>query len=105
MSPERLLSVSRGVARMHPIKGTRRVLSIPEADLFAGADLEASAKDRAENVMIVDLVRNDLSRVCTAESVRVEALCRVERYATVQHLVSIVTGRLAPGATALDASP
>lgn len=103
MSPERLLSVSRGVARMHPIKGTRRVLSIPEADLFAGAELEASAKDRAENVMIVDLVRNDLSRVCTAESVRVEALCRVERYATVQHLVSIVTGRLAPGATALDA--
>ena len=103
MSPERLLSVSRGVARMHPIKGTRRVLALPEADLFAGADLEGSAKDRAENVMIVDLVRNDLSRVCAPESVRVEALCRIERYATVQHLVSIVTGRLAADATALDA--
>lgn len=103
MSPERLLSVSRGIARMHPIKGTRRVISIPEADLFAGDDLGTSAKDRAENVMIVDLVRNDLSRVCTAESVRVEALCRLERYATVQHLVSIVTGRLAPAATPLDA--
>ena len=103
MSPERLLSVSRGTARMHPIKGTRRVLALPEADLFAGDDLEASAKDRAENVMIVDLVRNDLARVCTAESVRVEALCRLERYATVQHLVSIVTGRLAPERTALDA--
>jgi len=103
MSPERLLSVSRGTARMHPIKGTRRVLALPEADLFAGDDLGASAKDRAENVMIVDLVRNDLSRVCTADSVRVEALCRLERYATVQHLVSIVTGRLARDRTALDA--
>ena len=103
MSPERLLSVSRRVARMHPIKGTRRVIASPEADLFAGDDLEESAKDRAENVMIVDLVRNDLSRVCTPESVRVEALCRRERYATVQHLVSIVTGRLRPRFGPLDA--
>ncbi len=103
MSPERLLSVSRGMARMHPIKGTRRVLASPEADLFAGDDLGASAKDRAENVMIVDLVRNDLSRVCTPHSVRVEALCRLERYSTVQHLVSIVTGKLRPGLGPLDA--
>ncbi len=103
MSPERLLSVSRRVARMHPIKGTRRVIASPEADLFAGDDLGTSAKDRAENVMIVDLVRNDLSRVCTPESVRVEALCRRERYATVQHLVSIVTGRLRPSLGPLDA--
>jgi len=103
MSPERLLSVSRSIARMHPIKGTRRVVSIPEADLFAGDDLGASAKDRAENVMIVDLVRNDLSRVCTPQSVQVEALCRLERYATVQHLVSIVTGRLRPGSDPVDA--
>ena len=88
---------------MHPIKGTRRVLSSPEADLFAGADLEASDKDRAENVMIVDLVRNDLARVCTPESVRVEALCRLERYRYVQHLVSIVAGRLRPGLGPLDA--
>jgi len=102
-SPERLLAVSRTVARMHPIKGTRRVIASPEADLFAGDDLEESAKDRAENVMIVDLVRNDLSRVCTPESVRVEALCRRERYATVQHLVSIVTGRLRPRCGPLDA--
>ena len=103
MSPERLLSVTRGFARMHPIKGTRRVLALPEADLYAGDDLGSSDKDRAENVMIVDLVRNDLARVCTPGSVRVEALCRLERYATVQHLVSIVTGRLAAGRTALDA--
>lgn len=103
MSPERLLSVSRRIARMHPIKGTRRVIASPEADLFAGDDLGQSAKDRAENVMIVDLVRNDLSRICTPPSVRVEALCRLERYATVQHLVSIVSGRLRPGAVPLDA--
>jgi para-aminobenzoate synthetase component 1 len=102
MSPERFLQVSRGQVRTHPIKGTRRVISLPEADLFAGDDLEASAKDRAENVMIVDLLRNDLARVCTPESVRVEALCRLERYRYVQHLVSIVAGRLRPGLGALD---
>lgn len=103
MSPERLLQVTRGTVRMHPIKGTRRMLSLPEADLYAGEDLGGSAKDRAENVMIVDLVRNDLARVCLPESVRVEALCRLERYRYVQHLVSIVAGRLRPGLTALDA--
>jgi para-aminobenzoate synthetase component 1 len=103
MSPERLLQAERGTVRMHPIKGTRRVLSSPEADLYAGEDLGQSEKDRAENVMIVDLVRNDLSRVCVPESVRVEALCRLERYRYVQHLVSIVAGRLRPGLTPLDA--
>jgi para-aminobenzoate synthetase component 1 len=102
MSPERLLHVERSTVRMHPIKGTRRVLASPEADLYAGEDLGQSEKDRAENVMIVDLVRNDLSRVCTPESVRVEALCRLERYRYVQHLVSIVAGRLRPGLTPLD---
>ena len=103
MSPERFLQAGRGLVRMHPIKGTRRMLASPEADLFAGSDLEASAKDRAENVMIVDLVRNDLARVCTPASVRVEALCRLERYRYVQHLVSIVAGRLRPGLGPLDA--
>jgi para-aminobenzoate synthetase component 1 len=103
MSPERFLQVARGVVRMHPIKGTRRMIASPEADLFAGDDLEASPKDRAENVMIVDLVRNDLARVCRPESVRVEVLCRLERYRYVQHLVSIVAGRLRPGLSAIDA--
>ncbi len=65
----------------------------PEADLFAGDELQASEKDRAENVMIVDLLRNDLSRVCRPDSVRVPDLCRLEIYQTVQHLVSVVTGR------------
>ncbi|MFM8892344.1 MAG: anthranilate synthase component I family protein, partial [Planctomycetia bacterium] len=103
MSPERFLQVARDVVRSHPIKGTRRMLALPEADLYAGEDLERSDKDRAETVMIVDLVRNDLSRVCTPESVQVEALCRLERYRFVQHLVSIVSGRLRPGLSPLDA--
>ncbi len=103
MSPERFLQVTHGTVRTHPIKGTRRVTDRPEADLFAGDDLEASAKDRAENVMIVDLLRNDLARVCTPESVTVEALCRLERYRYVQHLVSIVAGRLRDGLGPLDA--
>ena len=103
MSPERFLQVSRGVVRTHPIKGTRRVTASPEADLYASADLEASEKDRAENVMIVDLLRNDLSRVCTPESVCVEALCRLERYRYVQHLVSVVSGRLRRGLGVIDA--
>ena len=103
MSPERFLQVRQGTVRMHPIKGTRRVIASPEADFYAGADLAASDKDRAENVMIVDLVRNDLARVCQTESVRVESLCRLERYRYVQHLVSVVTGRLRPGLRALDA--
>lgn len=102
MSPERFLQAARGTVRMHPIKGTRRVIASPEADLYAGADLETSAKDRAENVMIVDLVRNDLSRVCRPESVRVEALCRLERFRYVQHLVSVVAGRLRAGLGLVD---
>ena len=103
MSPERFLQVRQGIVRMHPIKGTRRVIASPEADFYAGADLAASDKDRAENVMIVDLVRNDLARVCQTESVRVESLCRLERYRYVQHLVSVVAGRLRPGLGPLDA--
>jgi para-aminobenzoate synthetase component 1 len=112
MSPERFLQATGaagggGRVCMHPIKGTRRVIASPEADLYAAADLGASDKDRAENVMIVDLVRNDLSRVCLPESVRVEALCRLERYRYVQHLVSVVSGRLRRplgGWDALDAA-
>ena len=103
MSPERFLQAARGTVRMHPIKGTRRVLASPEADLYAAADLGASDKDRAENVMIVDLVRNDLAMVSRPGSVRVEALCRLERFRYVQHLVSVVAGRLRPGLGPLDA--
>lgn len=103
MSPERFLKVSGGTVRMHPIKGTRRVIASPEADLYAADELGSSDKDRAENVMIVDLIRNDLARVCRPESIRVESLCRLERYRFVQHLVSIVAGRLRRCHQAVDA--
>jgi para-aminobenzoate synthetase component 1 len=75
---------------------------LPEADLFAGDELRQSEKDQAENVMIVDLLRNDLSRVCRPESVTVTQLCRLEVYQYVQHLVSAVCGQLAEDKTPLD---
>jgi para-aminobenzoate synthetase component I len=103
MSPERFLQGNAGTVRMHPIKGTRRAIASPEADLYTADELGSSDKDLAENVMIVDLVRNDLAKVCRPESVRVESLCRLERYRYVQHLVSIVVGRLRGGLQALDA--
>ncbi len=101
-SPERFLQIRNGDVETRPIKGTRRRTARPEADLFAGDDLRASEKDRAENVMIVDLLRNDLSRVCRPESVRVTQLCQLELYEYVQHLVSAVRGRLRAGMGPLD---
>jgi para-aminobenzoate synthetase component 1 len=101
-SPERFLRVRGGRVEARPIKGTRPRISWAEADLFAGDDLLQSEKDRAENVMIVDLLRNDLSRVCEPDSVRVTELCGLETYQFVQHLVSAVEGQLAPGMTAID---
>ena len=104
-SPERFVRVVGGEAEARPIKGTRRLTRRPEADLFAGDELLASAKDRAENVMIVDLLRNDLSRVCDPESVRVTQLCGLETYQFVQHLVSAVVGRLRHDRSAIDLIP
>ncbi len=101
-SPERFLQVRDGQVETRPIKGTRQRTFSPESDLFAGDDLLTSEKDRAENVMIVDLLRNDLSRVCVPDSVRVTQLCRLEVYQYVQHLVSAVCGRLADGRTSQD---
>jgi para-aminobenzoate synthetase component 1 len=101
-SPECFLTVRGGLVESRPIKGTRGRSLRPEADLFAGDDLSASEKDRAENVMIVDLMRNDLSRVCTADSVHVAQLCRLETYAFVKHLVSVVRGDLKPDCTPTD---
>jgi para-aminobenzoate synthetase component 1 len=101
-SPERFLSVRGGHVEARPIKGTRQRTALPEADMYAGEGLLQSEKDRAENVMIVDLLRNDLSRVCTPNSVRVTQLCELETYQYVQHLVSAIVGDLAPGRTPLD---
>ena len=100
-SPERFVSVdSKGGVESRPIKGTRRRKHSPEADLFTRDELRQSEKDMAENVMIVDLLRNDLSRVCRPGSIRVPSLCRVETYETVQHLVSVISGRLRDDADA-----
>ncbi|HMO13337.1 MAG TPA: aminodeoxychorismate synthase component I [Pirellulaceae bacterium] len=101
-SPERLVTLRGRQVETRPIKGTRRRTGHPQVDLARTAELLASEKDRAENVMIVDLLRNDLSRVCTDDSVRVSQLCDVEAYASVLHLVSAVEGELQPGFDAID---
>ncbi len=101
-SPERFLNVSHNEVETRPIKGTRRRKYVPEADLLTRDELRESEKDQAENVMIVDLLRNDLSRVCLPGSIRVPHLCSVETYETVQHLVSEVRGQLKPETTVWD---
>jgi para-aminobenzoate synthetase component 1 len=98
-SPERLLSVEGTHVEARPIKGTRRRDADPSRDARLIAELTASRKDRAENVMIVDLLRNDLSRVSKPGSVTVPTLCGLETYANVHHLVSVVTSELREDAT------
>tara|TARA_R110000868_G_scaffold35362_3_gene126927 strand:- start:13091 stop:14404 length:1314 start_codon:yes stop_codon:yes gene_type:complete len=101
-SPERFVSVRGGRVEARPIKGTRKRSADPAEDAALASELAASAKDRAENLMIVDLMRNDLSRVCTPGSVHVPMLCAVETYANVHHLVSVVEGELAAGRDVFD---
>ncbi len=101
-SPERFLRVQDGHVEARPIKGTRPRGLGPEHDAALALALVESDKDRAENVMIVDLLRNDLSRVCRPGTVQVPELFALEQYATVHHLVSTVTGDLAPEYDALD---
>jgi para-aminobenzoate synthetase/4-amino-4-deoxychorismate lyase len=101
-SPELFVALSGAEAKVKPMKGTRPRAASPEADRAAAQDLAASAKDRAENLMIVDLMRNDLARVAEAGSVRVDAPFAVETYPTVHQMVSTVRARLAPGKGAMD---
>jgi len=101
-SPEGFLRLRDGVVQTRPIKGTAARTGDETIDRRLAAELSQSEKDRAENVMIVDLMRNDLSRVCEDDSVRVSQLCGIETYAHVQHLVSVVEGKLREGISAID---
>ncbi len=101
-SPERFLKIENGKVEARPIKGTRPRGTNSVQDAALARALTESEKDRAENVMIVDLLRNDLSRVCQDGSVDVPALCSLESFSSVHHLVSTVTGVLRPGLGPVD---
>lgn len=103
-SPERFLRIaSDGGMRAEPIKGTRRRAADPDEDLTLRHDLETSLKDRAENIMIVDLLRNDLSHFAVPGSLTVSRLCAIESYATVHQMVSTIDAQLIPGAPRAEA--
>jgi anthranilate synthase component 1 len=102
-SPEMLVRVEGDAAQVSPIAGTRRRGSDPEEDAQLEAELRADTKEKSEHVMLVDLGRNDLGRVCRPGSVHVPRLMEVERFSHVMHLVSVVTGRLREDVDALDA--
>lgn len=101
-SPERFLQVRAGRVLTSPIKGTRPRGADPQHDRALAQELLASAKDRAENLMITDLLRNDLGKVCAPGSIRAEAFCALESFPTVHHLVSRISGRLRPENDALS---
>ncbi len=101
-SPEQFLKVHNGLVETRPIKGTSARSPDATQDRLAAARLQNSIKDRAENLMIVDLLRNDIGKNCVPGSVKVPKLFSLESFATVHHLVSTVTGRLVPGRDALD---
>jgi anthranilate synthase component I len=102
-SPEALVKVTDREVMIHPIAGTRRRSSDPEIDIALGEELLADPKERAEHLMLVDLGRNDLGRVCESGSVEVIEFMHIERYSHVMHIVSTVIGKLAKAKTAVDA--
>lgn len=101
-SPERFLQVLGNHVETRPIKGTRPRSEDVQQDVQFAKDLQASIKDKAENLMIVDLLRNDISKNCKIGSVKADKLFQLQSFANVHHLVSIVTGRLNVGKTAID---
>ncbi|MCW2599029.1 MAG: anthranilate synthase component [Frankiales bacterium] len=101
-SPEALVTVTDGKAVLHPIAGTKPRGGTPEEDAALGAELLADPKERSEHVMLVDLGRNDLGRVCEPGTVEVVDFMSVERYSHVMHIVSTVVGELSPGRSAFD---
>lgn len=102
-SPEALVKVTDGEVLIHPIAGTRHRSPSPEEDFRLSEELLADPKERAEHLMLVDLGRNDLGRVCEAGSVEVVEFMHIERFSHVMHIVSTVTGRLASTSTPIDA--
>ncbi|QEO10106.1 anthranilate synthase component I [Protaetiibacter larvae] len=101
-SPEALVKVQRGRVFTHPIAGSRPRGETPERDVELADELLADPKEQAEHLMLVDLARNDLSKVCTAGSVEVTEFMQVERFSHIMHLVSSVEGDLRPDATSVD---
>ncbi|MDF3126041.1 aminodeoxychorismate synthase component I [Rheinheimera sp. 1928-s] len=102
LSPERFLQLKAGQVETKPIKGTRPRFADPALDKQSAEELQAAPKDRAENVMIVDLLRNDLGKHCVPGTVKVPALFAIESFPAVHHLVSTITGTLNPSADACD---
>jgi para-aminobenzoate synthetase component 1 len=101
-SPERFLQTTGKHVETRPIKGTRPRSSNPEQDIAYSKELLTSVKDKAENLMIVDLLRNDLSKTCETGSVKVSQLFQLQSFANVHHLVSIIVGKLKPHKTSVD---
>ena len=101
-SPERFISIKNNIVETKPIKGTLKRLKDPELDLNQIKILRNDEKNIAENLMIVDLLRNDISKCCELHSVKVEKLFDIETYASVHHMVTTIVGMLKPNISSVD---
>jgi para-aminobenzoate synthetase component 1 len=101
-SPERFIKITDNEVEVRPIKGTIRRSADPGRDNFLAQTLQSGSKERAENIMIVDLMRNDLSKICEADSIVVKQLCGLESFTNMHHLVSVINGKLRPDVSMFD---